>query len=100
MEIVRVAPEGEWEAPIDSITARAMLGELNRFFTGPVGMALLCDLTVTLSEIDHDVDEKELAGFQDVFTQQQLIGEKRGLRQFFVKLNTIHERIKEIADKP
>lgn len=99
IEAVRVAPEG-WTPPKDSNSAKAMLGEFQKFILCPPVLQVLCDMVEQLARIDSDVDEHRFDGIHDIFNQQQLIGEKRGMRQFFVKLNEIREQLVTTANQP
>lgn len=98
LEMVRVAPE-QWTAPTDSATAKGQLADLNKSLLNPAVLMVMCDLVLQLSAAEHDIDSHRFAGLHDLVNQQQLIGEKRGLRQFFTKLQQIHAELVTVSNQ-
>lgn len=93
LDAVRVAPDGTWEPPSDPATARALLGELRTLMQSPPILAVICDMAIQLINADDEIDKMDLTGMHTLVKQQQLIGEKRGLRRFFVLLDEVHEQL-------
>jgi len=95
LDSVRVAPD-EYPSCSEPAAATARLNELRKFITQPDIQYLLGKVVMTLAKIDLDIDEKRFAGVHDVMNQQQLIGERRGLRMFLKELADVHDDLVKV----
>lgn len=96
LEAVLSAPE-ELLAPSDSVNSKARLKDLLLSIHNPDVLYVICELVRNYTRADQMVNDQSFSGIHDIFTQQQVIGERRGLRQFFATLDEIHQQLVESA---
>jgi len=96
LELMRVAPD-EWQECGDEGSAKRRLLELQTALTNPDLLYALCRVVCGTFDAGASVDNHILNGPHDVFNQQQLIGEKRGLRRILVEISDIREKLQAVA---
>lgn len=95
MQHVLAAPD-DWPKPSDPTTAAARIAELRKLLQQPDILHCMCVMVVELATADASIDNQIFDGPHSVYNQQQLIGEKRGLRRFFAELEEIHDSLQTI----
>lgn len=96
LELIRVAPE-EWLECTQSGTALRRLQELNAALLNPDVLYVLCQVAGAVFDAGASVDVQMFEGFHDILNQQQVIGEKRGLKRILAELDDVRTKLQQIA---
>lgn len=87
-----IAAPDEWPTALSTESAIDRLKQINVLMQNPDFLYVTCQIVKRLSTaesaIDGDVESVGLA-----FAREQVIGERRGLRQFFTELNDIRNKL-------
>lgn len=96
LELVMVAPE-DWAHVSAPSNAIQRLAELNQALKNPDILYCLCMAVVQFVNTQSAISQQAFSGMHDVFTQQQIVGENRGLTYFFAQIDEVRSKLQEIA---
>lgn len=90
-----IAAPDEWPQALSTESAMERLKQINVLMQNPDFLYATCQIVKRLSTAEAAIDG-DVESIGDAYAQQQVIGERRGLRQFFTELNDIRNKLIQV----